>query len=85
MADPLADQLRDTTWGITRIVAAHTTPGTDATGDPATHLHLTLTDPHGDTWPIDDIIALRRAVRTTANTLNTGPVVVHLRPATSEA
>jgi hypothetical protein len=48
----------------TRIERVELTIGEDADGNPALFVNLTLTDPaDGETWPTDDVQALRRRVR----------------------
>jgi hypothetical protein len=49
--------------GDTRIVGAHVWEGEDSHGEQALFVDLTLSTPRGDTWPVEDIWALRHVVR----------------------
>lgn len=62
--EKLPDALRDRTAGTTRVVSARVRLGADSEGCPALFVTLVLSDPPGDTWPVDDIWELRRSVQT---------------------
>lgn len=47
-------------------------------GDPVTRVALLLTEPHGDTWEVDDIIEMRQALRRRATELSLPPVTLTL-------
>lgn len=52
----------------------------------ALFLILTLSDPHGDTWPVNDLLALRRKVRHDARQLRLPvPIYLELEPETDAA
>lgn len=61
----LPDELEDRSAGDTRISRVQIRVGEDSLGEPAMFVILTLSDPPNglDTWPVDDIWALRRKVR----------------------
>jgi hypothetical protein len=61
--EKLPDALRDRTAGKTRVIAARTNVGEDSEGRPALFITLVLSDPPGETWPVDDLWALRRDVQ----------------------
>jgi hypothetical protein len=58
--EAVVEHLVGRTFGSTRVVAAIASVGRDADDDPATWLDLVLTDPRGETWPLEDMVALRR-------------------------
>ena len=51
--------------GGTRVVGARVSYREDSEGEPAVFVELILSDPPAgmDTWPVEDVWALRRAVR----------------------
>lgn len=68
------------TIGVTTAVAE---VDRDDEDELAVFLVLTLTDPVGDTWPYEDVLALRRAVITRAEAIGIETsLYVRLRPAT---
>ncbi len=71
-------------FGSVRIENALASVDRDAEDEVALFLTLTLSDPVGkETWPIQDVLALRRGVLEKATELAlTTPVYVRLTPAT---
>lgn len=61
--EKLPDALRDQTAGDTRVIGARATVGEDSEGRSALFITLVLSDPTGDTWPVDDLWELRRSVQ----------------------
>jgi hypothetical protein len=66
----LPDALRDRTAGSTRVIAARVRDGEDSEGRPALFVTLVLSDPQGDTWPVDDLWELRRDVQSVISKVN---------------
>lgn len=60
----LEEKLQQLESGTTRVLSARVKRGEDSEGEPALFLELTLTNPPPgeETWPIDDIWALRRQI-----------------------
>ena len=63
----LAGDLVDKAFGTVEVAKAWVTTGLDADGDRATFLDLVLKNPVGDTWPVEDMLELRRAVASAAS------------------
>lgn len=81
--EEIAERVRGLTFGATRIVEARAVVGLDDEDEVATYLDLTLSDPRGDTWPVQDVVALRRKVLSVATDIGLdAPLYVRLRPST---
>jgi hypothetical protein len=61
--EKLPDALRDRTAGATRVIEARAHVGEDSEGRTALFVTLVLSNPAGDTWPVDDLWELRRGVQ----------------------
>jgi hypothetical protein len=55
--------LKDQAAGNTRVTAVRAEERADSSGERALFIVLVLSDPPGDTWPVDDLWALRAKVR----------------------
>lgn len=81
----LAAWLRGQRFGEVRVHDVTSEIVVDADGDPAVTLVAIVADPRADTWPLEDVMSLRGAVREQANerelSLN---VYVTLRPTTED-
>ncbi len=81
--DSIAAALRGRLFGTTRVVDAHASRGADVDGEPSVYIQVQLSEPADgwDTRPVDDILALHRAVRTiTAQHDPKMSVFAHYRP-----
>ena len=86
-SDHVLDQLlawvQGQTFGSATVQQALGATDRDADEEIALFLTLTLSDPAAETWPIDDVLDLRRAVLGKAHELGlTTPIYVRLIPAT---
>lgn len=81
----LAEWLRGQRFGEVLVRDVTSEIVVDADGDAAVALVAVVADPRADTWPLDDVMSLRRAVREQANEralwLN---VYVTLQPTTED-
>lgn len=61
--------------GQTRVLAARVRPGKDADGDPVLLVRIILSNPANDaeTWPTEDIVGIRRAIRDALEQADPGP------------
>lgn len=85
VAQGLAGWLGGKTFGSVTVLASKATIATDLEEEPAVFLDLTVSDPapNTDTWPIEDVLALRRAVLRKASELQLAMrIYVRLSPAT---
>lgn len=81
----LVEWLRDRRYGSVRVIDVVATVITDVQDDLAIQLDVTLNDPAGDTWPVDDLLDLRRDVWARVRALPDGFVAyVVPRPETLE-
>jgi hypothetical protein len=73
----VGNALTNRTAGRTRIVGVRVRYGEDSDGDPALFVKLMLSDPPAgmDTWPVEDVWELRRAVRDVITGLEPQPNV----------
>jgi hypothetical protein len=62
-ASAIAEDLRDRSFGSTRVHDASYEISRDSEGELATFIALTLNDPVGSTWPHGEIVRLRRRIR----------------------
>lgn len=80
----LEEKLQGLKSGTTRVVSARVQRGEDSEGEPALFLELTLTNPAAgeETWPIDDIWALRRQISDVVASVEeiTGPWFIRFQP-----
>lgn len=75
--DRFADTLAGRHFGTVEIMDAEAHLDTDSRGDPMVVLSLTLNDPKGDTWPLDEILDLRHSIR---DEMRLHPSVADLHP-----
>lgn len=54
------------TFGSTTVRQVRTVPGEDADGNDALFVTLVLSDPSDATWPMEDVLEIRRRVRALA-------------------
>lgn len=81
----LVDLLRGGQYGEVRVLRVTTDVRPDSDDVPSIFLTLLLSDPPNDveTWELEDVLSLRRAVLDGANTLGVeAPVYVELHPET---
>ena len=76
IADELARRFAGREYGSIQILDATAEVITDVNDLMAVQLNLVLEDPTGETWPIDDMLDLRRAARTEVMTFPE-PFMVH--------
>ena len=80
-ADEIADWLRAWSAAQVRVLGVVARIDEDSLGDLALFLDTTLADPRGETWPPDELLALRRELLGRAIELEFGhPVYVSFRP-----
>ncbi len=86
LARAMAADLKGQHFGSTRILEASATIDHDSSEEVAVFLDLTLTNPHGETWPEADILALYRRSADEASSVGlTLTVYLRLAPETEEA
>lgn len=85
VAEAIADRVRRWRAAAVRVVDVDWRVGQDSEGDVALYLHVTLTNPAGDTWPRAAMSNLRRTVRAIADEVElVRPVYIDLRPESEE-
>jgi len=83
--DDFASGLIDRDFGTIHVSGATAYLDEDSAGEVGTFFVLVLSDPEGDTWPLDDVFELRRSIRTEALAQNlSGPFYFEFRPTTPE-
>lgn len=84
--DTIAGQLRGTQFGLITIESASTSLYEDADGELGVLVSLVLSDPIGDSWPVDDVVQLRTHVRRAIDGAPHlgGRIYFELRPSTDE-
>jgi len=85
VARGLAGWLSGKKFGSITVLMTNSTIGSDSEDEPAVFLDLTLSDPepNTDTWPIEDVLTLRRQVLRKAAELQLGMrIYVRFSPAT---
>lgn len=81
--EEVAERLEGESFGSTRVERARSTVDRDDEDELATYLDLVLNDPAGDTWPLEEILELRRtALRVAGEVGLDTPVYVRLSPET---
>jgi hypothetical protein len=86
LGQDLAHWLEGQRFGELHVLRATSTVITDVDGYTAIDLAAVVEDPTGDTWRPEDVVALRRALRTEAQRRLRAPIVyVQLRPETEDA
>jgi hypothetical protein len=65
----LTAEFKDRTFGATSVIDAREYEGPVRDGRKVIYLDLVLSDPEGDTWPTEDVRAMRRLVTELARSL----------------
>jgi hypothetical protein len=82
--EPLVDWLGNRRFGSTGVLDVKVSAMQDEDGGLALHLRIVLDDPRGETWPIEDVMALQRDVLGHARGLGiTEAVYLSLEPETA--
>lgn len=81
--EKVAERLQGESFGGIRVKTARSFVSRDDEDELATYLDLVLNDPAGDTWPLEEVLELRRtALRIAGEVGLDTPVYVRLSPET---
>lgn len=82
--EQVAEELLGTLFGSTKVLRAESFLDRDEEDELATYLDLVLDDPKDETWPLEDVLKLRRAVIDIARRIDLEtPIYVRLSPETN--